>query len=192
MKSRVKFRILLGIGIIFMLGLFWSVPASADHVSTDPSTSQNTQSTSTSAAQTNNNSSQTSGNQSSTNPNTKSDSSNSDNSTTTSQADNMKGAPVTTTKAGNSDTTNSVTVPVVSNGQQASRQTPATQVSGNTNIPKNSKRITLTTPSRSMQIKPIHLNRAFIPSPTNTALFFSGEFAFLGWLPTFVIINTLI
>ena len=205
MKSRFKIGIFLTVATTLLLGLIWTMPVSADHVSPVNDTSQSTNSTASdddsrtsSSADSTNNKATTTDNDTKTSKTSQSSTGQSGTSQVTTSTSNSKSAnssSVTTpaSSTSNAQTTSTVAVPVVSSGQQPTSQ-PATV--GKSDLPKAKtvKQVTLTTPNGAKITKHQELSQiALLPQTGKQTWLLTTGAVSLVWMPAIVVIfNTFV
>lgn len=205
MKSRFKIGIFLTVATTLLLGLIWTMPVSADHVSTVDNTSQSTKGPATSdnsrtdsSADSNSNKAASTANDtkvSKASQNSTSQSRPDQASTNTSSAKSASSAAATTPAAstGNPQPASTVTVPVVNSDQQSVSQS---TTAGKCSLPKAKtvKKVTLTTPNSAKITKHQELSQVdLIPQTSKGTWLLTTGAVSLVWIPAVVVIfNTVI
>lgn len=205
MKSRFKIGIFLTVVTTLLLGLIWTMPVSADHVSTVSDTNQSSNSpinddssrTSSSTDNTNNKAT-TTDNDTKTSKASQSSTSQSGASQTTTNISNNKNSSSSSTTTSASSTSNpqatsTVAVPVISSGQQTVGQ-PASAGKSDPPKAKAVKQVTLTTPNGAKITKHQELSQlALLPQTGKQTWLLTTGAVSLVWMPAIVVIfNTFI
>lgn len=205
MKSRFKIGIFLTVVTTLLLGLIWTMPVSADHVSTVSDTSQSTNSpvsddssrTSSSTDSTNNKATTTDNDTKTSKANQSSTSQSGASQATTNTSNNKSSSSSSTTtpasSTSNPQATSTVAVPVVSSSQQPVSQ-PTTAGKSDPPKAKTVKQVTLTTPNGAKITKHQELSQlALLPQTGKQTWLLTTGAVSLVWMPAIVIIfNTFI